>query len=63
MNHKYWISCIKFTCGFTTDLKDKIITAAPILNKFIGQNKQNLLNWIKKIDKNYKIEELKLYNG
>ena len=47
----YQIVCSKFAAWFQTDTKGKILDAAPIIRKFIGQHTSNLEDWVKKISK------------
>jgi hypothetical protein len=42
---RHWVSCSKFTVQVNTDANDKIIWAAPIVRKFVGQPLANLLSW------------------
>jgi hypothetical protein len=42
---KYWISCNKFTVQITCDRTGRIIEAAPIVRKFIGQYYTRLTRW------------------
>lgn len=41
---RHWISCARFTVEVETD-GDKIVRAAPIVRKFLGQPLANLLEW------------------
>jgi|ADurb_Gly_03_Slu_FD_contig_21_131823_length_263_multi_3_in_0_out_0_1 hypothetical protein len=45
---KYYVSCEKFTCLVETNEYDTIIETAPILQKFVGQNLNNLTDWMNK---------------
>ena len=42
---QYWLSCSKFTVQVNTDESGKIVWAAPITRKFVGQPLANLLRW------------------
>jgi len=42
---RHWISCTAFTVRVVTDAQDKIVEAAPIVKKFLGQPIANLLRW------------------
>lgn len=42
----YWVSSLKMTVGVQCDDAYRIISAAPIVRKFIGQPIQNLINWM-----------------
>lgn len=42
---RWWISCVKFTVEVETGQDRRIIKAAPICRKFVGQPLDNLLRW------------------
>jgi hypothetical protein len=42
---KWYISCNKFTAQVNTDENNRIIFAAPIVKRFMGQPFENLLHW------------------
>lgn len=42
----WWLSTEKMTVYVETDANDRIINAAPIVNRFIGQPLDNLLGWL-----------------
>lgn len=42
---KYWVSCVKFTVQVTVNEEGRIVEAAPIVRKFIGQPFANLKKW------------------
>jgi hypothetical protein len=46
---EHWISCLKFTVRVTTDDEGKIVKAAPLVRKFIGQPLANLLRWARSL--------------
>ena len=54
---KYYISTPKFTCKVEVD-NNKIVKAAPILSKFLGQPFTNLQNWLSIKFKNVIIKEI-----
>lgn len=41
---KYWVSCPRFTIQVNT-VNSRIVRAAPIVRKFIGQPLDNLIRW------------------
>jgi hypothetical protein len=43
---KWWISCYRFTVQVSTDSDGRILFAAPIVGRFIGQSLGRLLDWI-----------------
>lgn len=45
---RHWISCHLFTVRVVTDSDDRIIEAAPIVRRFVGQPLANLLGWAAK---------------
>jgi hypothetical protein len=54
---RYWLSCKKFTCGFSVE--DDIITrTASIIHKFKGQPLENLTNWVSKNFGEYELVEM-----
>lgn len=55
----YWLSCSKLTCAFDVNDNDIVIKAAPILRKFCGQPKENLLRWVQNRFGDYLLRELK----
>jgi len=44
---KYWLSCVKFTIQADTDQEDRIVYAAPIARRFLGQSLVNLIRWMR----------------
>ena len=46
---KFYLTCRKFTIKVVTDEDDKIIEAAPIVRKFVGQPFANLVRWVGRI--------------
>jgi hypothetical protein len=42
---KWQVSCNKFTVQVNTDEEGRIIFAAPIVKRFMGQPFENLLKW------------------
>jgi hypothetical protein len=42
-----WISNDNMTCTVDIDDNNKIVATPPILNRFLGQHKDNLINWMK----------------
>ena len=42
---RHWISCTAFTVSVATDAQGRIVEAAPIVRKFLGQPLVNLLGW------------------
>jgi len=53
----YWLSNVKMTVAVETDEDDKIVEAAPIVRKFIGQPLEDLAMWMNKQD-GFRIEEM-----
>lgn len=45
MPESYWLSCKKFTVWVAVDDDEKIIKAAPVVKKFVGQPLANLEKW------------------
>lgn len=45
-HHHSWVSCTKFTVLVVEDDTGKIVEAAPIVVRFVGQPIENLLTWI-----------------
>lgn len=54
----WWLSNKKMTIGVKVD-KGRIVDAAPIVRKFIGQPFQNLKTWMYRIDNEVKMVRLK----
>ena len=44
----YWVSTIKFTAGFAVDEQGIVKKAAPILKRWLGQDKELLISAYKK---------------
>jgi hypothetical protein len=42
---RYWISCKLFTASVTVDAAGRIVEAAPIVKRFLGQPIGNLFAW------------------
>ena len=42
---RHWISCHLFTVSVATDSDNRIVEAAPIVRRFLGQPLANLLHW------------------
>lgn len=57
MKKWYMIKTCKFCCAVQTE-HNIIISSAPILKKFIGQNFHNLTVWINRNFEEYTIEEI-----
>jgi len=53
----YWVSCSKFTVMIIV-VNNKIIDAAPVINKFVGQPLDNLSKWMNTKFEGYQIEEI-----
>ena len=53
------VSCDKFTAGVECE-KGIIVRCAPIVQKFKGQNIENLIKWVNKTFKEVEICKMKL---
>jgi len=42
---RHWISCDRFTVAVTTDERGRVVEAAPVVRRFLGQPLYNLLRW------------------
>lgn len=42
-----WISCPKFTVQVDVGDDNRVVEAAPVVRRFIGQNIDNLLYWLR----------------
>ena len=45
----YWVSCSKMTVMVEVDNKGRVVDAAPVVRRFIGQPFRNLTLWFKKL--------------
>ena len=57
MKKEYWISCEKFV-GYVRTEGNFIVETSPIMEEFEGKTLLSLFNWIRKISKGLKVEEI-----
>ena len=48
-NCHYWITCRAFTVEVEVNKQDKIVNAAPIVQRFVGQSFGSLLMWAERL--------------